>query len=51
MDIGTRLKNARALCGLTQGEAADKIGVSRQTLSNWEKQSVLSRYRQYDRVQ
>ena len=36
MDIGTHLKHARTSCGLTQGEAAEKIGVSRQTLSNWE---------------
>ncbi len=36
MEIGTNLKHARTACGLTQGEAAEKIGVSRQTLSNWE---------------
>ena len=36
MEIGTKLKNARIEAGLTQEKAAEKIDVSRQTISNWE---------------
>lgn len=36
MDIGQKLKNARLAGGLTQESVAEKIGVSRQTISNWE---------------
>lgn len=36
MNTGERLKNARKQAGLTQEAAADKLQVSRQTLSNWE---------------
>ncbi len=36
MDIGIQMKVARMNAGLTQSEAARLIGVSRQTLSNWE---------------
>ena len=36
MEIGKKLKNARIEAGLTQEKAADKIDVSRQTISNWE---------------
>lgn len=36
MEIGTKLKNARNKAELTQEEIAEKIGVSRQTISNWE---------------
>lgn len=36
MDIGSKLKNARAKSGMTQEAVAEKIGVSRQTVSNWE---------------
>lgn len=36
MEIGSKLKSARAKAGLTQEAAAEKIGVSRQTMSNWE---------------
>ena len=36
MEIGTRLKNARVEMGLTQERVAEEIGVSRQTVSNWE---------------
>lgn len=34
--IGKKLKNARIEAGLTQEKAAEKIDVSRQTISNWE---------------
>lgn len=36
MEIGKKLRAARARCGLTQEQAADKLYVTRQTVSNWE---------------
>ena len=36
MEIGQKLKTARQKAGLTQEVVADKIQVSRQTISNWE---------------
>lgn len=36
MDIGTKIKNARIGAQLTQEQAAEALGVSRQTISNWE---------------
>lgn len=36
MDIGTKLKQARAASNLTQEQATEALGVSRQTISNWE---------------
>ena len=36
MEIGSLLKNARNQNGLTQEQAAEALGVSRQTVSNWE---------------
>ena len=36
MEIGKKLKNARIEAGITQEKAAEKINVSRQTISNWE---------------
>lgn len=36
MDIGRKLKNAREKAALTQEQIAEIIGVSRQTISNWE---------------
>lgn len=36
MEIGKKLKNARMQSGLTQENVAEKINVSRQTISNWE---------------
>lgn len=35
--IGERIKDLRNRCGFKQQELADKIGVSRQVLSNWER--------------
>ena len=35
--MGMTLKAARINCGLTQIEAAKEIGVSKATLSNWER--------------
>lgn len=36
MEIGCRLKNARNENGMTQEHAAELLGVTRQTISNWE---------------
>lgn len=36
LDIGNKIKNARKEKGLTQEQAAQILGVSRQTISNWE---------------
>ncbi len=36
MEIGSRLKNARNQKGMTQEHTAELLGVSRQTISNWE---------------
>ncbi len=36
MDIGTKIRNARLNANLTQEQAAEFLGVSRQTISNWE---------------
>lgn len=36
VEIGTKIKNARNESGLTQEQAAEALGVSRQTVSNWE---------------
>lgn len=36
MEVGSKLKNARINSGLTQEKVAEKIQVSRQTISNWE---------------
>ena len=36
MEIGEKLKNSRINAGMTQEQIAEKINVSRQTISNWE---------------
>ncbi len=36
MEIGALIRNARNQSGLTQEQAAEALGVSRQTISNWE---------------
>lgn len=36
MEIGKKLKDARTNSGLTQENVAERAGVSRQTVSNWE---------------
>lgn len=34
MDIGIKMKNARTKANLTQEQAAEALGVSRQSISN-----------------
>ena len=36
MEIGKKLKDARMRSGFTQENVAEKVNVSRQTISNWE---------------
>ena len=36
MEIGKKLKDARMRSGVTQESVAEKVNVSRQTISNWE---------------
>ena len=40
MELGTKLKNAREKLNMSQENVADKIGVSRQTLSSWENEKT-----------
>lgn len=40
MDIGSKIKNARIRADFTQEQAAEAIGVSRQTISNWENEKT-----------
>ncbi len=36
MDIGVKIKDARLASNLTQEQVAEALGISRQTVSNWE---------------
>ena len=38
MEIGRKLKEARQMRGLPQENVAEKLNVSRQTISNWERE-------------
>ena len=40
MEIGKKLKEARLMCSMTQESVAEKLNVSRQTISNWETEKV-----------
>lgn len=40
MDIGGKLQRARKQANITQEKAAEALGVSRQTLSNWENEKT-----------
>jgi transcriptional regulator with XRE-family HTH domain len=41
MDIGSNIRKARLCSGLTQEQAAERLGVSRQTISNWENNKTI----------
>lgn len=41
MDLGNSLFHARKKSGLSQEEVAEKLGVSRQTISKWETNETL----------
>ena len=40
MNIGTKIKDARIAAHLTQEQVAQALGVSRQTISNWENEKT-----------
>ena len=42
MEIGKKLKDARMKSGFTQETVAEKLHVSRQTISNWENEKSYS---------
>lgn len=46
MSLGNSLYHARKRCGLSQEDVADKLGVSRQTISKWETDETLPDIRQ-----
>ncbi len=50
MSLGTSLGQARRKAGLTQEAVAEKLGVSRQTISKWELDETLPDIRQSKRL-
>lgn len=46
MELGNNLFNARKKSGLSQEEVAEKLGISRQTISKWELGETLPDIRQ-----
>ena len=50
MSLGTSLAQARRKAGLTQEAVAEKLGVSRQTISKWELDETLPDIRQSTRL-
>lgn len=50
MRLGNSLFHARKQCGLSQEEVAEKLGVSRQTISKWETDETLPDIRQSKRM-
>ncbi len=41
MEIGRQIKKYRLESGLSQDELAEKIFVTRQTISNWENDKII----------
>lgn len=50
MDLGNSLFHARKKSGLSQEEVAEKLGVSRQTISKWETNETLPDVHQAKRM-
>lgn len=46
MNLGNSLFQARKKCGLSQEAVAEKLGVSRQTVSKWETDETVPDIRQ-----
>ena len=46
MNLGNNLFNARKKSGLSQEDVAEKLGVSRQTVSKWETDETVPDIRQ-----
>ena len=40
MEIGNKINHLRKLSGMTQEQLAEKLNVSRQTISKWESDST-----------
>ncbi len=40
MDIGSKIKKSRVEANMTQEQAAEALGISRQTISNWENEKT-----------
>ena len=40
MEIGSKIKKSRAEANITQEQAAEALGISRQTISNWENEKT-----------
>lgn len=50
MSIKISMAAARVNAGLTQRDAAEKIGVSLSTIKNWEKGHTSPKYKQIDSI-
>ncbi len=50
MNLGNNLFNARKKSGLSQEDVAEKLGVSRQTISKWETDETLPDIQQAKRL-
>lgn len=50
MNLGNHLSDARKKKGLSQEEVAEKLGISRQTVSKWETDETLPDIRQSKRL-
>lgn len=50
MSLGSSLYHARKKSGLSQENVAEKLGVSRQTISKWETDETLPDIRQSKRL-
>lgn len=50
MNLGNSLFHARKRCGMSQEEVAEKLGVSRQTVSKWETDETIPDIRQAKRM-
>jgi len=50
MTLGNSLFHARKRCGFSQEDVAEKLGVSRQTVSKWETDETLPDIRQAKRM-
>lgn len=50
MSLGNHLSDARKKKGMSQEEVAEKLGISRQTVSKWETDETLPDIRQSKRL-
>ena len=50
MDLGERLYQLRKARNLSQGEVADALGVSRQSVSKWENNTSASATSPWERL-